>query len=71
MAKKLIAGAMLGVVAILSALALGTLLPLGHSRANDLGYISLCPFAPWSTLMLGLGAVVIWAVRSYIVTRLD
>ena len=48
-----------------------TLLPFTAPRANDLGYVSMCPFAPWSTLALLLVAGIIWAVRQYLVTRAD
>jgi len=48
-----------------------TMLPLPAPKANDLGYVSACPFAPWSTLALLLVAGLIWAVRQYLVTRRD
>jgi hypothetical protein len=48
-----------------------TLLPLSAPKANDLGYVSACPFAPWSTLALLMVAGLIWAVREYLVTRRD
>ena len=51
------------------ALAIWTLLPISASKANDLGYVSACPFAPWSTLSLLLVAGVIWVVRQYFITR--
>ena len=71
MAKKLITAAMLVTVLILIVLAIVTVLPLGASKANDMGYVSTCPFAPWSTLLLLLGAGVLWVLRDYIVTRVD
>jgi hypothetical protein len=71
MAKKLIAIAMVAAMAILIAFALVTLAPHTASTGNDLGYTSVCPFAPWSTLILLLGAAIAWGVRSYIVTRVD
>ena len=46
-----------------------TLLPFSASKANDLGYVSACPFAPWSTLALLLVAGLLYAVRQYLVTR--
>ena len=48
-----------------------TLLPLGGAKANDLGYVSACPFAPWSTLALLVVAGLVGAVRQYLVTRRD
>ena len=63
--------ALLGLVVILAGLAVWTMLPLSASKANDLGYVSTCPFAPWSTLALLLVAGVIWAIRQYLMTRAD
>lgn len=71
MAKKIITTAMLIAAAALIALAVATLLPIGTAKPNDFGYVSFCPFAPWSTLMLLLGAGVLWAVRNYVLTRID
>ena len=51
--------------------ALITLLPLGNTKANDFGYVSACPFAPWSTLALLIVAGLIWAVRQYLMTLPD
>ncbi len=54
---------------VFAGLALWTLLPFSAPKANDLGYISACPFAPWSTLALLLGAGVLWVLRQYFLTR--
>ena len=54
---------------ILAALAVVTALPFSASKINDFGYYSLCSFTPWSTLALLFAAGVIWAIRSYLVTR--
>ena len=56
---------------VLAGAAALTLLPLAAPKANDLGYVSACPFAPWSTLALLVVAGLIWAVRQYLVTRRD
>ncbi len=53
---------------ILALAAAITLLPVGARKPNDVGYFSLCPFAPWSTLALLLAAGVIAAIRQYLVT---
>ena len=71
MAKKIITTAMLITAAALIALAVATLLPIGTAKPNDMGYVSYCPFAPSSTLMLLLGAGILWVVRNYILTRTD
>jgi hypothetical protein len=62
---------LLGLIVLFIGLAVLTLLPFTAPRANDLGYMSMCPFAPWSTLALLLVAGVIWAIRQYLVTRAD
>jgi hypothetical protein len=48
-----------------------TLIPTDVKIVSDLGYHSLCPFAPWSTLLLLLAAGVIAAMRSYLMSRVD
>lgn len=51
------------------ALAIVTVLPLQAPKANDLGYVSACPFAPWSTLSLLFLAGLTWVIRQYFITR--
>jgi len=46
--------------------AVATLIPHAGPRTNDLGYSSLCPFAPWSTLVLLAGAGICWGVRAHL-----
>ena len=48
-----------------------TIIPSDTKIASDLGYHSLCPFAPWSTLLLLLLAGIIAAMRSYMMSRKD
>lgn len=62
---------LLGLAALFVGLAVLTLLPFTAPRANDLGYMSMCPFAPWSSLALLLVAGVIWAIRQYLITRAE
>ena len=62
---------LLGLIVLFIGLAVLTLLPFTAPRANDLGYESMCPFAPWSTLSMLLVAGLIWAIRQYLVTRAD
>jgi len=62
---------LLGLIVLFVGLAVVTLLPFTAPRANDLGYMSMCPFAPWSTLSLLVVAGVIWAIRQYLITRAD
>jgi hypothetical protein len=47
-----------------------TLLPFSSNNIkSDLGYNSLCPFAPWSTLTLLVGAGLVWIIRAYVKTQ--
>jgi hypothetical protein len=71
MSKKQIAAGLLVIVLVLVVLAIITMLPLAASKPNDVGYVSTCPFAPWSTLVLVLGAGALWVVRQYILTRVN
>jgi len=57
----LLALALLSVV-----LAAVTLVPYPGPHLNDLGYHSLCPFAPYSTGSLLLVAGLAWLVRAYL-----
>jgi hypothetical protein len=57
---------LLAITILLGALAAATLVPYSTSMISDLGYYTLCPFAPWSTLTLLLGAGVSWVLRKYI-----
>jgi len=71
MSKDIRNALLMALVIVLVGLAVFTLLPFSASKANDLGYVSTCSFAPWSTLVLLLAAGVVWAVRQYLMTRAD
>lgn len=71
MSKDIRSAGLLALVVVFAGLAVWTLLPFAAPKANDLGYVSACPFAPWSTGALALVAAAIWAVRKYVVTRAD
>jgi len=43
-----------------------TLVPWSNHMVSDLGYHTLCPFAPWSTLTLLFLGWLAWTVRGYI-----
>jgi hypothetical protein len=58
--------ALLVLALLLAGLAVVTALPWTGPRTNDLGYTSVCPFAPWSTLGLLLAAGLVWAIRQYL-----
>jgi hypothetical protein len=68
--KTRIAG-LLALVWIFVVLSVSTIVPFSASKTNDLGYYSLCSFAPWSSLALLFVAGVIWAIRKYLVTRIQ
>ncbi|MBV8819872.1 MAG: hypothetical protein JO022_16030 [Acidobacteriaceae bacterium] len=61
--------ALLGLIAVAVGCAIWTLLPLSAPKSNDLGYVSACPFAPWSTLLLIVAAGFLWIFRQYLITR--
>jgi hypothetical protein len=57
---------LLAVALLLATLAIVTVLPFSSNNIrSDLGYSSLCPFAPWSTLTLLAGAGLAWLIRAY------
>ncbi len=49
-----------------SVLGLVTLVPHSNKMVSDLGYHTLCPFAPWSTLTLLFLGWLAWIVRGYV-----
>jgi hypothetical protein len=51
--------------------AIVTLVPASGRVESDLGYHSLCPFAPWSTLLLLMVAGLLAAIRTYMLSRTD
>jgi hypothetical protein len=61
---------LLAIAVVLAILAVATLIPYRVPAISDLGYYSLCPFAPWSTLMLLFGAGLSWALRRHVQSRL-
>ena len=71
MSKDVRNATLLALIIVLLGLAAFTMLPFSASKANDLGYVSTCPFAPWSTLAILLAAGVVFAIRQYLITRAD
>jgi hypothetical protein len=70
MPKQKLLNVLLAVAALLVALAVVTLVPFSSGNIkSDLGYSSLCPFAPWSTLTLLAFAGLVWIVRAYVKTQ--
>jgi len=62
---------LVGVAIAAVATALVTLIPAQALHKNDVGYFSLCPFAPWSTLAMLVVAGIAWMVRGYLLARGD
>ncbi len=69
MQRDQVANSLIGVASLFAIAALSTLIPSSAARVNDLGYHSLCPFAPWSTLGLLVVSGIVWTIRSYVLTR--
>jgi hypothetical protein len=69
MSKEQAANALFGVAITFLIIGLLTLIPFSAAKMNDLGYHSICPFAPWSTLALLFVALVAWMIRGYVMTR--
>ena len=69
MSTKTRADALKVIAMILAGAAIWTLLPLPSPKANDLGYVSACPFAPWSTLARWVVAGIVWSIRQYLVAQ--
>jgi hypothetical protein len=70
LAKQKLLNVLLAVAALIAALALATLVPFSSGFIkSDLGYSSLCPFAPWSTLTLLAFAGLVWLFRAYLKTQ--
>ena len=69
MSPKNLSALLLAIAMLFLVLALATLLPVSSSSpamVSDLGYYTLCPFAPYSTLTLLFVAALAWVVRRYI-----
>jgi hypothetical protein len=69
MTREQAANALLGIAITFFIIGALTLIPFSAAKMNDIGYHSICPFAPWSTLSLWFVAGVVWLVRSYVLTR--
>jgi hypothetical protein len=66
MSSRTISSLLFGATIVLGFLALFTLVPFSNRMVSDLGYHTLCPFAPWSTLTLMFLGWLAWIVRGYI-----
>ncbi len=68
MSRETLSSLLLAAAILLVVLAGVTLLPGSSPIVSDLGYHTLCPFAPWSTLTLLFLAGLSWVVRRYVAT---
>lgn len=57
------------VTVILTLLAVLTVWPMQASKPNGLGYYSHCSWAPWSTLILLLGAGIMCIIRNRLLKK--
>jgi len=66
MSRKTLTAILFASVIVFLVLAAATLVPSSAPKISDLGYSTLCPFAPWSTLALLFFAGLGWAIRRYV-----
>jgi hypothetical protein len=66
MSRHTLSRILLVVSSLLAALGLATLIPHTSRMVSYLGYETLCPFAPWSSLTLLMLAALGWVVRQYV-----
>jgi len=66
MSRQTLSSLLLASVVLFLVLAAVTLVPWSNPMVSDLGYHTLCPFAPYSTLTLLFLSGVSWIVRRYI-----
>jgi len=70
MSRQTLSSLLLAAAILFLVLAAVTLAPFTNPMISDLGYHTLCPFAPWSTLTLLFLGGVSWVVRSYLGAQL-
>jgi hypothetical protein len=66
MSRERLSSLLLASTILFAALGAATLVPFPNPMISDLGYHTLCPFAPWSTLTLLFVAGLSWVVRQHI-----
>jgi hypothetical protein len=66
MSRKTLSSLLFVAVIVFGVLGLVTLIPHSNNMVSDLGYHTLCPFAPWSTLTMLFLSWLAWIVRGYI-----
>ncbi len=66
MSRQTLSSILLAASILLAVLAGVTLLPYSSPTVSDMGYRTLCTFAPWSTITLLFLAGLGWVVRRYV-----
>ncbi|HWE51298.1 MAG TPA: hypothetical protein VG273_16015 [Bryobacteraceae bacterium] len=66
MSRQALSSLLLAVSVLLLVLGAVTLLPHSNPVVSDLGYHTLCPFAPWSTITLLFLAWLARVVRQHV-----
>lgn len=66
MSRQTVSSVLLLLAIVLLVAGLSTLIPWQTKMISDLGYYTLCPFAPYSTGTLLLLAGLAWVVRNHI-----
>jgi len=66
MSRQALSTLLLVISLVLLVLGVATLVPHSSTLLSDLGYNTLCPFAPWSTLTLLVLGGLTWLVRGHI-----
>ncbi len=60
---------LLAVLILAGAAGVATLMPFHTKMVSDLGYHTLCPFAPYSTLALWFVAWLAWTIRKHLAAQ--
>lgn len=71
MSRQTLSTLLLAAAILLAVAAAVTLLPSSSLKISDLGYRTLCPFAPWSTITLLFLAALGWVVKRYVDSQTD
>ena len=66
MSPKTLSSLLFAATILFAVLAAVTVVPYSTPMVSDLGYHTVCPFAPYSTLTLLFIAGLAWVVRGYI-----
>lgn len=66
MSRQTLSSLLRAVSILMMVLAMVTLVPYPSKMISDLGYHTLCPFAPWSTFTLLFLGGLSWVMRQYI-----